>query len=164
MIVLALDISTKSTGAAIFNDTELIHYTCLTATSTNVFNRIDKITDQIQQLIKKYKPTAVVVQDPLPAQSGHNMSVYKKLTWAQGIIGDLMNKYKLEFTYMFTSSQWRSKVGISTGRGIKRESLKSKDIAKVKELYNIEVNDDIADAILIGRAYTQQHCNIINWE
>lgn len=45
MIVLALDISTKSTGAAIFNDTELIHYTCLTATSTNVFNRIDKITD-----------------------------------------------------------------------------------------------------------------------
>jgi len=36
-----------------------------------------------------------------------------------------------------------------------RPKLKADDIAMVKNLYQIEVNDDIADAILIGRAFTQ---------
>ena len=38
MITLALDISTHSTGAAIFNGRELIHYECIAASSTNTFN------------------------------------------------------------------------------------------------------------------------------
>lgn len=36
-----------------------------------------------------------------------------------------------------------------------RPKLKADDIAMVKHLYNIDVNDDIADAILIGRAFIQ---------
>jgi hypothetical protein len=43
--------------------------------------------------------------------------------------------------------------GIKTGTGVRRESLKPQDIAFVKTIYNIEVNDDIADAIGIGHAY-----------
>ena len=45
-----------------------------------------------------------------------------------------------------------------------RPKLKADDIAMVKNLYQIEVNDDIADAILIGRAFTQQNVEEINWE
>ena len=40
--------------------------------------------------------------------------------------------------------------GIKTGAGVRRESLKPKDIAFVKSQFGITVNDDIADAICIG--------------
>lgn len=164
MIVLALDISTHSTGIAIYNQNKLIHYECAAATSTNVFNRIDKITAQIEALLDQYKIDTVVAEAPLPAETGHNMNTYQKLTWAQGIIGDMLNRHKLKYDQFYTSSQWRAKVGVKTGRGIKRQSLKPKDIAKAKELYGIDVNDDIADAILIGKAYVDSTKKELNWE
>ena len=43
-----------------------------------------------------------------------------------------------------------------------RPKLKAEDIKLVQHLYNIKVNDDIADAILIGRAYTQDNC-VLSW-
>lgn len=164
MITLALDISTRSTGVAIYEDQNLIHYECISATSTNTFNRIDKIRDRIEQLIQSYHPNKVVAESPLPADVGHNIDTYKKLTWAQGIIGDMLNKHNLKFDIMYIPSQWRKKVQIKTGPHKMRPKLKADDIAMVKNLYQIDVNDDIADAILIGRAFTQQNVEEINWE
>lgn len=51
MITLALDISTHATGVAIFQEKELIYYECIFASSNNVFNRIDKIRDRIEELL-----------------------------------------------------------------------------------------------------------------
>lgn len=164
MIILALDISTKSTGAAVFNDTQLIHYECLVASSQNVFNRIDKITEGIQKIIQQYKIQKVIAETPLPAFVGKNISTYEKLTFAHGIIGDMLNKHKLKYDVKYIPGEWRKKVGIQTGPKVKRSQLKQQDIQLVKQLYHIDVNDDVADAILIGRAYTQQNCNEINWE
>ena len=95
----------------------------------------------------------VIVEDPLPASCGHNMTVYKALTYAQGSIASMLyrhNKLTMEF---FTNSEWRAKCGIHTGRGVKRDVLKQLDIDFVKENYNKTVNDDEADAIGIGYAY-----------
>lgn len=58
---------------------------------------------------------------------------------------------KLKITYILPNS-WRSKCGIQTGRGIKRETLKAADIAFVKNTYGLNVNDDEADAIGIGHS------------
>ena len=44
-----------------------------------------------------------------------------------------------------------------------REKLKQADIDFVKKIYNIEVNDDIADAIGIGHSYVNKIDNEINW-
>ena len=44
-------------------------------------------------------------------------------------------------------------MGIHTGKGIKRDELKKKSQFLVKNIYNIDVNDDISDAICIGIAY-----------
>lgn len=150
-ILLSLDISTKSTGVAIFKDDELIHYECITATSTNVYNRIEKITERVAALLDEYKPSQVIAEEPEPAFVKNNIDVYRKLTFAHGAICMELNKRKLTME-LCTSSHWRKEVGIKTGRGITRESLKKKDIELVKELYNLDVNDDIADAILIGRS------------
>ena len=42
MKVLSLDLSTKSSGYAIYNDKELEKYGCISAGSSNLFNRIEK--------------------------------------------------------------------------------------------------------------------------
>ena len=43
-MILSLDLSTKSSGIAIFdNDKKLIDYTCITASSTDLVKRIYKI-------------------------------------------------------------------------------------------------------------------------
>lgn len=65
---------------------------------------------------------------------------------------------------MYIPSQWRKKVEIKTGPGKMRPRLKADDIKMVKFLYDLDVNDDEADAILIGRAYASQHEDGFNWE
>jgi len=52
MIILFLDLSTKSTGWCIGKDKKIIAYGCITASSTNVLKRISVITEQIDEIIK----------------------------------------------------------------------------------------------------------------
>lgn len=48
MTLLSLDLSTKRTGYAIFKDKKLITYGYFSATSTDVINRIKKMTVEIK--------------------------------------------------------------------------------------------------------------------
>jgi hypothetical protein len=48
-------------------------------------------------------------------------------------------------------------VGIHTGRGVKRETLKAASIKLVEENYGLKVNDDVADAVNIGFAYYKEN-------
>lgn len=48
-------------------------------------------------------------------------------------------------------TQWRKLVGIDQSKK-KREILKQEAISLVKELYQVESNDDEAESILIGLA------------
>jgi len=160
MIILGLDISTKSTGWAIFDDKEKIAYGCVSATSTNVYNRIDKITKEIEEVVNQYHPTAVIAEEPEPAFVKNNIDVYRKLTFAHGAIGGMLNRHKLSMN-LCSSSHWRKLVGIKTGRGITRAQLKPEDIKKANELFHLNTkNDDIADAVLIAYSYAIENSSI----
>lgn len=165
MILMSLDISTKSTGVAFFDtDTkELLHYECVAASSPNVYNRIEKITNRIEELVKEYKPEICISEEPEPAFVKNNIDVYRKLTFIHGAICLMLNHYKLTME-LITSSAWRKKVGIKTGRGITRSVLKQEDVKKTKELFNLDVNDDIADAILMGYGKALETKKELNWE
>jgi hypothetical protein len=78
------------------------------------------------------------------------------------LIHDDYNK-RVKIDYIYPSS-WRAAIGIKTGRGVKRTSLKEQDIEFVKETFGIEVNDDEADAICIGFAHNKKVETEINWE
>ena len=155
-IILALDPSSKSTGWSIFNNDSLVTYGVITAGSTNLFHRIDKMVEEINKIIIEYKPTEVVLEDVIPADVKHNNNVFNALKYLQGYILHTLDDNKIIDITFYTSSEWRSKCGIGTGPGIKRGSLKPQDIAFVKKYYNKNVNDDIADAICIGYAYTHK--------
>lgn len=153
MIILALDLSTKKSGYAIFENGNLKDYGCIIAGSTNLFHRIDKMVEEIKEILEKYEIDKVIIEDVIPDDVKGNQKVYKALTYLQGYILHTLDDYDLLPAEFFTASQWRKRCGIQTGPRVKRESLKPKDIQFVKEKYNIEVNDDIADAICIGHAY-----------
>lgn len=156
MITLAIDGSTKSTGIAIFNQGKLIHYECITASNTDTYKRIEKMIDRIKQLYNQYKPTDIVMQDILPQDVKHNQNVFKALIYLQAGIVLQLHKSGFNVT-LYTASHWRAQVGIKTGSGIKRQQLKQASQKLIKNIYNIDINDDVSDAICLGIAYIKQH-------
>lgn len=169
MKLLSLDLSTKSTGYAVFEDDVLVDYGCIKASSTDVINRIQKITKEINNVLLKHSNIKKIVVEEVRPENGQkgvgNLRTHKVLMWLQAalefLIHDNFASISIEYLY---PSEWRKVCGIQTGRAIMREKLKQADINFVKKIYNIEVNDDIADAIGIGHAYIIKETNEINWE
>lgn len=95
----------------------------------------------------------------------YNIHTAKVLMWLQAVIVvaayEIDSKIQCDF---INASEWRAALNMKQGRGIKRETLKQKDIQYVQDKYNIKVNDDQADAICIFDAYWQKSKNEINWE
>lgn len=150
---LFLDLSSRSTGWAVSDETgKLVDYGCIASSSQNLIKRIIIIRDEILKLIDKYKITKIVAEEVRTDYK--NPHTYKVLTWLQGaiIISAWEKINNLEYEFIQPSS-WRSKIGIHTGRGIKREALKQADIEYVQNKYGITANDDICDAIGIMDSY-----------
>ena len=166
MIILSLDLSTKSSGWAVFEDKKLKEYGCITSSSTDLVKRIYIMRDGIKKILNKYTIEKVVVEEVRP-EGGFgvgNLQTHRALMWLQAAIGFLLHDEfkKTDIEYVYPSS-WRAACGIQNGRGIKRTSLKELDIKFVKDNYGIEVNDDIADAICIGHSLINKLNNEINW-
>lgn len=158
MKVLSIDASTKSTGIALFENKELKHYTCITASSNDLAIRIKKMVIEIDKILSKHEVDIIVLEEVRPEQELQNIKTHKALMYLQGALFLLVKEnykhIKIEFLY---PNEWRSKCGIKTGPGIRRPSLKPLDIKFVKETYGLDVNDDIADAIGIGHAYVYEN-------
>lgn len=152
MKILFLDLSTKSSGWCVGENGKIIGYGCITASSTNVLKRIAAITDEIDKLVQQYKIEKIVAEEVRTDYK--NVHTYKVLNWIQGITlyrAYLINP-KIDYEFIQASS-WRSSIGIQTGRGIKRDTLKQEDIKYVKNKYSIDANDDVCDAICLMDAY-----------
>ena len=101
-----------------------------------------------------------------PTYETKNFKTRKALMYLQAQFNFMLhdNFPKIEIEYVYPS-EWRAGCGISTGRGIKRDSLKEKDIEFVKKTYGLSLNDDISDAICIGYFAThKRNDEEINWE
>ena len=166
MFILSIDASTKATGWAIFNDHELVDYGMVTATSTDLIKRLHKITNDLKPIIEKYDIKKVILEEVRPEMGTQNIKTHRALMWLQGALTTMLHddyNFSLDDIVYLYPSEWRKVCGIKTGSGVRRESLKPKDIAFVKQTYNIDVNDDIADAIGIGYAYAKTNLNRLEW-
>ena len=167
MNILALDLSTKSSGYAIYEGDNLKDHGCITSSSTNLIKRIYIMRDAIDKILQENEIDKIVVEEVRP-EGGYgvgNQKTHKALMYLQAalefLIYDSHNKVTIEYIY---PSSWRASCGIKNGRGVKRMTLKEADIEFVKETFGITVNDDEADAICIGYAQNNQESNEINWE
>ena len=164
MKILSLDLSTKSSGWAVFEEDKLIDYGCITSASTDLIKRIHIMVDGIQEVIKKHDIKNIYVEEVRPETGNGNLQTHRALMYLQAglefLVHDNFSKVKIEYIY---PSSWRAGCGIKNGRGVKRIALKELDIQFVKDNYNIEVNDDIADAICIGHSQIHKESDELNW-
>ena len=157
MNLIALDMSTKSTGYAIYKHNKLVEYNYITATSNDLFNRIKVMLNAINKLLKENLDIQYVIMQQVRQEGFINVKTYKALMYLQGCMQMIIHeKFKhLQTDFLYPSS-WRKICKIKQGRGVQRKQQKQLDIQWVKNNFNIEVNDDVADAIGLGYAYINQ--------
>lgn len=155
MKLLALDLSTKSTGWSIYNGDKLIKYGIISAGSANLYHRIDKMIAELRVILDENNIEKAIIEDVIPDDVRGNHNVFKALIYLQAFVMHLMDEYKIE-PELVVASHWRKNCGIKTGAGVQRTSLKPKDIAFVKKYFNLQVGDDEADAICIGYQATHK--------
>lgn len=168
MNILSLDLSTHSSGWAIFQDTQLVDYGCILSSSTDLIKRIYIMTEGIKNILNKNDIDKIIVEEVRPDLGNGNLNTHRALMYLQAglefLIHDNFKKIPIEYIY---PSSWRADCGIKNGRGVKRSTLKELDIQFVEQNYNIKVNDDIADAICIGHSQIhkkEKDYGELNWE
>ena len=162
MKILTLDLSTKQSGYAIGQNEKLLQHGYFAASNKNPYERIIKMRDSITNLLKINKISKIVMEEVRPEYNSHTNKILMYLH-ACVVMAAYENNPQIEFEFL-GASQWRAKIKIKQGRGIKRNQLKSQDINYVQQKYGITVNDDEADAICILDAYCINENNEINWE
>lgn len=155
MRILALDLSSKSTGYALGEKGKLESFGVITQPSNKhyvdrIYNIVDKILDLVkQEKIDMIYCEEVQLRDP-DKEFNMNLHTFKTLMYLQArVVCEVHRNFpEVEFDF-FAPNEHRSKVGLATGRGITRDMCKAQAIRYARDKYNLEVNDDIADAITI---------------
>lgn len=149
-ILIALDESTTCTGYAVFDDGELIEHGIFSFKSKDVLERVSLIMEEIEELIKTYKPDNIVIED---VQITMNAATAKSLLGLQFMIEVYAHKNNISCK-TYRTTKWRKILGLSNSRSLDRKAKKQETIDYVKNKYGIEIlKDDESDAIAIGTAY-----------
>jgi Holliday junction resolvasome RuvABC endonuclease subunit len=149
-----MDTSSNSTGVAIFIDGKLSRHFLIDLKSIkNTEERITEMIKQIYRVIEDENPDIVTTELTVVTR---NAQAQRNLTMILGAIyGKCIEKNIWYHSYRPT--EWRSLIDTDKKpKGRKREDYKEWSINIVKEKYDIEANDDVCDAILIGRAYVNK--------
>lgn len=142
--VVAIDNATENVGISVFDDGKLIFWH-LYVYSGDTIERITQNNKFLKEIIiQKWQPDLIVFED---IQYQSNILTFKILAMLLGasIVATKSANIKYETVL---SKVWRSHFIIN---GKTRIQQKTQAINKVKEMYNITVNDDVAEAILLGK-------------
>ena len=156
---MGIDASTTCTGISVFDDKNLIYSTEIKAKSDEWHQRLIEQKNQIEKIIKKYKPVMAYMEDvPLESRSNKNLLL---LGAVHGFIFDICINFDIKIEYI-SPTVWRSRLNMFDGTkdGRKREVLKKKAILMANSLFNLKLEwygskskrtqDDQAEAILIA--------------
>lgn len=154
VIMCGLDIASRKTGIAKFVNGELDDYDLLDYSDIKDSDlRVDEMSRAIIKKLDYYSPIILVVED---TWKKNNVQTTKMLSELIGVARGWAISNKCNWNKLLPS-EWRRYCGIEQGNK-KRPELKQASIDYVKEKYNIEVNDDVADSIAMADGY----CNIFD--
>lgn len=149
MVVCGIDGSTNSTGISIMQDGELKFYTLIDLhKEKNVMKRIQKMLLKICEVLDQYDIDAIYMEKSVLKS---NVDTVQKLANLAGGIMLYCAQNNIEFNHP-VPTEWRAKIGIVQSKKVKREVLKEEAILMVKQEYGLNVNDDIAESILLTRS------------
>lgn len=146
--MVALDTSTNKSGCSLFINGKLKSYELIDMSSEkDTATRVDKMGKAIMAKLAEWKPSIVYIEIP----QGHlNIKLTQLLSEILGIVRGYCITNNIYYEEM-NPSVWRKYVGLPQGKK-KRSELKAMSVLFVKDKYDIDVNDDVADSICIGTA------------
>lgn len=149
MKLLALDTSSTQTGWAYYEDGQYIKSGVINLKKIkDVDLRVKSMINEINILLEKIVPNHVIIEDIVVQRNWHT---FKILTIIVGSLYGLCINKDYSYSY-YSPTQWRNI--IDPGKKPKKgEELKNWDIEKAKMITKKKINDDEADAILLGAAY-----------
>lgn len=144
--ILALDVSTTSTGYAIYVDDKLVRYGFFKPKEKDWVDRVRKMSEELVLLSHEFNITTVVIEDTFFLK---NIKTVKKLCLAQGmLLGQLPNANLIQ---VFPNT-WKKHFGLGKGKATRDEQKQTSiSVAETLFLISNRLNDDEADAILMGR-------------
>lgn len=169
--ILALDAATKDTGWSVFDNNQLVDYGIMRIGLDDPIARMALLRQWLVGAVDSWKPDRVAIEDiqlqsfyneKTHAQS-QNVVLYKTLAQLQGTILVALHEKKVEQSVIHVAT-WRSYCGITAK---KRDDQKRMAQLKVHEWYGVSVNNDVAEAICIGKYMAEKFMKnnvIISWE
>ena len=165
--ILSVDKATHKCGWAILDNKKLIAYGDFDVPDYEEYQRIHAIKEWLVSMINMWKPDGVALEgiQYQNESNGHQISVtvFQTLARLQGVLIEALVDLGLTFEVCPTNT-WRHHCGV---KGRSRVDRKRSMQFLIKTWYDVNVNDDIADAIGIGKYYSDKFHNvnvIENWE
>lgn len=141
--IIALDQSSTKTGISVFDNGKLVYYHLVEVTGTFPV-RLKKLYQFIRKtVITEWQPNYLVFEDIYQ----DNVLTFKMLAMVLGICILAAEETGIEHTEIM-NKVWQKEYNIG---GSNRVAQKRNVVARVKEYYNLDVTDDVADAILLGK-------------
>ena len=165
--VLALDQATHISGWSVFDNGKLIKYGIFESTADSQVQRLFDIKNWLINMVNNWKPDLVAIEG---IQFQNNLgdikvgiTTFESLARLQGVLMITCHELKIPFEICHTQT-WRSYCNVK-GR-TKADKKRSAQLI-VKNMYDISVTNDMADAILIGKYSSEnlfKKTEIVNWE
>lgn len=161
--------SKRATQVAIKEESHLITITMPEEEYGTTLLRISYICDVVKKLIKKIKPDRVAFEEiyvaltynPITKRMDYsraNISGFRSLSRLQGQLSRILWELKIPYDIILEAA-WITAFG-TYGKNIKREERKADVMAKVNEMYGLDITvDDISDAIGIAYYVSQSEIN-----
>lgn len=147
--VLCLDAATGNTGWSLYDNKKLVAYgTFNTAAYDDKTARIHEVKVWLQEMIKSTLCDAVGLEG---IQLQKNVGMFQTLANLQGVILDTLYEKGIRYE-VASSSTWRTFVGLNNADA--RESAKAKAQAWVLMNYHLKCTQDEADAIVMGKYFS----------
>ena len=147
--MVSIDASTKKTAIALFVNGKLENIKLFDFSKIkDMDDRIDQMATEVYQYLMSIAPWVLYTEQTAVVR---NANTQRALTRIQGVIYAFCLFNNCEFNTI-CPTEWRKRMGIAQGKKVKRQDLKEQAIQKVKEIHNMDVSDDEAEAILIGEA------------
>ncbi len=155
--MISLDTSSTSTGYALFVDGSLVdHGTFKTPKKLEGEKKIEWMCSSIISYLKANTPDIVIVEK---TAVDRNIKTLRILSEIVGCVRGASYTIQSEF-WEYAPSEWRKlctePFESSNVPANKRDDWKRWSKERVKSLFALEVNDDCADAILLGLAHINQ--------
>lgn len=161
--ILALDQATKTSGYSIFDNKKLVYYGIFEAEEIkNEILRDIQVKQWLVSIVKNWEPDIVGLEG-IQYQANFGVTTFETLARLQGILMGTLEELDIPYKICPTAT-WRSHCGVKgRSRVDKKRSMKE----LVKKWFDVQITDDEADAIGIGKYLSDTSSpvvEIINWE